>query len=250
MSAFDPLDLRHLGLPVPAAADRAPADRVPAGARRPRVLFEEDFSPPGGAAGAAMAEAPQPEVIEPTYSAAELEDARRSAFRDGRDAGRTAARAEAAAAGEAALAAIAGQLREAAADARTAAQEAAEGALRLCVGMLAALHPSIADRLAAADIEAMVASLLPVLAGEPKLALRVCPPLAAKLQARIAAIAAASDFAGEIALRPDPSVAPGGATLSWSAGAALRDPAALRTALLGALRPLGLGPLTPETQDA
>lgn len=245
MAPFDPIDA-----PVTAAGRGAAGVAGAVRRRGPRVLFEEDFSPARPPARVPAAPTSEPEPAEPSYSAADLEDARRSAFRDGREAGRTAARAEAEAAGEAALASIAANLQQAAAEAKRAAEQAGEATVGLLLGMLAALHPSLAPQLAAADTEAMLAALLPQLIAEPRLALRVCPPLVAKLEPRLGAIAEAAGFAGSITLKPDPAVAPDGATLSWSAGAAMRDPGALRTTLLDALRPLGLAPLMPESDHA
>jgi flagellar assembly protein FliH len=242
MSGFDPIGLEDFR--IIAAADGAGGLRGTA-----RILFEEDFAAPP-AARRRPDPPPEPDPPPPGYSEAELEEARRAAFREGRDAGRTAARAEAEAAGQAALAAIAAELAAAAAAARHAAAEAAELALRLVLGTLAALHPSLSEELAAADIAAMAAALLPQLGAEPRLTVRLCPPLAAKLEPVLRRLADEAGFQGEIAVRPDPAVAPDGATLSWSAGAALRDPPALRRALLDLLAPLSLGPIPPENDDA
>jgi flagellar assembly protein FliH len=251
MNAFDPLDERHFRivppckLPLSALAQGRVAAAGPAGGR---VLFADDFAPPNARKRVA-APPPEPEPPAPSFSEAELEEARRAAFREGKDAGRTAARAEGEAAGEAALLAIAREFAAAAEAASRAAQHAAETGVRLVVGLLATMHPSLAPRLAAADIEAMAASVLPHLAAEPHVTLRLCPPLAERLAPRIRALAAGAGFRGEITLKPDPAIAPDGAALTWSAGAALRDPAALRAALLDCLIPLGLGPLSPENDD-
>lgn len=232
-------------LPLSALAGGKVATPTVPRAPAPRVLFEEDFTPrPARAAPAPPP--PPPEPPEPSFSAAELEEARRAAFREGKDAGRTAARAEAEAAGQAALAAIAAALETAGAEAAAAREQAAEAAVRLVLGTLAALHPALSERLAEADIAAMLQALLPHLAGEPRLAIRLCPPLAATLGPRLAALAAEAGFRGEVTLRPDPAIAPDGAAVTWSAGAALRDPASLRTTLLASLEPLGLAPMMPE----
>jgi flagellar assembly protein FliH len=276
MSAFDPLDESHFRivpprrLPLSALAQGRVAPTGAPGVAPPgapgvaptgapghaaagatpvpgsgRVLFADDFAPIPARRRAA-APPPEPEPLPPSFSEAELEEARRAAFRDGRDAGRTGARAEAEAAGQAALDAIAREFSAHAAVAERAAAQAAETGVRLVVGLLGALHPSLAPALAAADIEAMAAAVLPHLAAEPHLTLRLCPPLAETLAPRIRALAAGQGFRGEITFRPDAAIAPDGAALSWSAGAALRDPAALRAALLECLIPLGLGPLSPE----
>jgi flagellar assembly protein FliH len=249
MTSFDPIDIRHFR-PAP------PDGKEGAARAAPRILFEEDFTPPRLASDAARRppeSAPEPIVVAPSFSEAELEEARRAAFREGKDAGRTAARAEAEAAGQAALSAIAAALERTAQAADAAIAESAEGAVRLVLGMLAALHPSLSRALAEADIAAMLSMLLPQLSAEPRLSLRLCPPLAEKLAPRLRELADAAGFQGEISVRPDPAIAPDGATLSWSAGAALRDPPSLHQALLDSLGPLGLSPLTPplapEPQD-
>jgi flagellar assembly protein FliH len=238
MSGFDPIGLSDFRI-VAAAEGAGSAPRA-----TPRVLFEEDFAAPR-ISRRKPEPPPEPEPPPPTYSEAELEDARRAAFREGKDAGRTAARAEAEAAGQAALSAIAAELAAARRAAHAAAAEAAETAARLVLGTLAALHPSLSEKLAAADIATMVASLLPQLGGEPRLALRLCPPLVVKLESTVRELADAAGFQGEIIVRPDPAIAPDAATLSWSAGAALRNPSALRQALLESLAALNLAPLMP-----
>lgn len=241
---FDPIDIRHF--------HAAPADQARAGGRQgetrgaARVLFEEDFAAPRQARHAAEPVPPR-EPAAPSFSEAELEDARRAAFREGKDAGRTAARAEAEAAGQAALVAIASELTASARAAEVATAEAAEAAVRLVIGTLSALHPSLSQVLAGADIATMVARIAPLLAGEPKLTIRLCPPLIETVGPGLRAVAADAGYQGEITLRPDPAVAPDGAAISWSAGAALRDPPALRQGLIEALASLGLGPLTPPS---
>lgn len=241
-----PLSALARGKVAAATVPRPPAAPAPSSAptQAPRVLFEEDFAP--RPLRKAAPPPPPPPPPEPSFTAAELEEARRAAFREGKDAGRTAARAEAEAAGQAALAAIAAGFGTAAAEAEAAREQAAEAAVRLVLGALDALHPALSERLAEADIAAMVQALLPQLAGEPRLAIRLCPPLVETLGPRLAALAEQAGFRGEVSLRADPAIAPDGAAVSWSAGAALRDPAGLRSALLASLEPLGLAPLMPE----
>lgn len=243
MTLFDPLDVRDFASPSPTRPKR----RSDA-SRGPRILFEEDFSPPSNVDQDLLGAPSEPEVIGPVYSATDIEEARRAAFREGRDAGRTAARAEAEATGDVALKAIADLMGSTATDAREIARNTAESAVRFCLDALLSMHPSLAAQCAVADIEAMLGALLPQLLVEPKLTLRVCPPLAEKIEVRLLPIVDAAGFNGEIAVKPDPAIAPDAATLSWSAGAALRDPGALRRALLDALQPLGLSPMMSESE--
>ena len=97
-------------------------------------------------------------MIGPVYSATDIEEARRAAFREGRDAGRTAARAEAEATGDVALKTIADLMGSTATDAREIARDTAESAVRFCLDALLSMHPSLAAQCAVADIEAMLKS--------------------------------------------------------------------------------------------
>jgi flagellar assembly protein FliH len=238
MTARDPSGFR----PVP------PPRRIPLSALATRrvsatTVFDEDFA---GPRRARVEPAPEPEVIVPSYSAAELEEARRAAFREGQDAGRTAATQEADAQGRAALASLARALGPAMEDARATQQAAAEGAARLVLGALMALHPALSQTLAQADIMAMAQALLPALADEPRLTVHLAPAMATALREQLEQAAATAHFAGRLDVRADDAMAGDAATLTWSGGDANRDPARARAALLDALGPLGLAPVVPE----
>lgn len=207
------------------------------------AVFDADFDAPRRAR---TEPAPEPEVIVPSYSAAELEEARRAAFREGQDAGRTAATQEANAEGRAALAALSRALGPAMEDARRTQEAAAEGAARLVVGTLLALHPALSQSLADADIMAMARALLPALADEPRLTVHLSPAIAAALSERLEQAASHAHFTGRLDVRTDDAMPPDAATLTWSRGEATRDPARARAALVEALGTLGLAPLNPE----
>jgi flagellar assembly protein FliH len=239
MTARDPSGFR----PVP------PPRRIPLSALATRrvsatTVFDEDFA---GPRRARAEPAPEPEVIVPSYSAAELEEARRAAFREGQDAGRTAATQEADAQGCAALASLSRALGPAMQDARRVQEEAAEAAARLVLGTLLALHPALSQSLAEADILAMARALLPALADEPRLTVYLAPAIAAALGDRLQQAAATAHFTGRLDVRADDAMASDAATLTWSSGDASRDPARARAALIDALGTLGLAPETPAT---
>lgn len=207
------------------------------------TVFDADFDAPRHAR---VEPAPEPEVIVPSYSAAELEEARRASFREGQDAGRTAATQEADAQGRAALASLARALPSAMEDARRVQDAAAEGAARLVLGALIALHPALSGTLAEADILAMARALLPALADEPRLTVYLSPAIAEALRDRLEQAAATAHFGGRLDLRADDAMASDAATLTWSSGEASRDPARARAALIEALGTLGLSPIEPE----
>jgi flagellar assembly protein FliH len=193
--------------------------------------------------------APEPEVIVPSFSATQLEEARRTAFREGQEAGRLAAAKEADAAGAAALATLARDLAPATEAARALQEQAAESAARLLLGALLALHPSLCRQLAEADLSAMAEALLPALAEEPRLTIHLAPAQAAALRPRLTDMATRAHFNGRLEVREDATLAEAAALFSWSTGEASRDPDRAREALVAALDAVGLSPTLP-TQDS
>jgi flagellar assembly protein FliH len=209
-------------------------------------VFPADFDAPRRPVPEPVPEpAPEPEVIVPSFSAAELEEARRAAFREGQEAGRLAAAKEADAAGAAALATLARDLAPATEAARALQEQAAESVTRLLLGALVALHPSLSRQLAEADLAAMAEALLPALAEQPRLTIHLAPAQAAALRPRLTEMAAHAHFNGRLEVREDATLAEAAALFSWSTGAASRDPDRAREALVAALDAVGLSPTLP-----
>src|SRR3954462_1671556 len=109
-------------------------------------LFIEDFDVP--------ASAPEPEVIEPGYSAGELDAARETAWRDGHDAGLREAAASGAATTGQAMAIIAGQIADEREAAMARAETSAEAIAQLLLASLAATFPTLCARYGDAEVRA------------------------------------------------------------------------------------------------
>lgn len=206
-----------------------------------RALFDEDFDAP----------APSDlEVIAPP--AAALTQADLAAAREGGIAeGRVAASAERAVAAETLAAAADALVRELAClrDAmRAAAEENATAIARLLLDTLATLFPALCARHAQTELRAVVAALMPGLAREPEIVIRVAPALVDALAQEVAR--ACPDDSHRVRIVADISVPLGDVRLRWQDGAAKRDAAALWKAVAEVLAPSGLlsAPI-PETAD-
>ncbi len=194
------------------------------------VLYAEDFD----LDGAAPAETAEPEVIDPVFTAAELEAARAE--------GRAAGHMEAERGLAASRAHMLGLLATGVADARDAAKEvaeaAAEGVAKCMLGALAACLPAMCERHGAEELRALARYVLPAMHDEPRITVRVNPHMIAAMQAEVAAL----DFeiAERVHLLPTDAIAPGDARISWAEGCAVRDAGRARRAVEDALDALGL----------
>jgi flagellar assembly protein FliH len=213
------------------------------------VLFAEDFDGPmvvEAAPDLAEALPPEPEPVAPTFSEAELEIARAEAFAAGRQAGDAAAAAARELDRVAALERIAAGLASAGQDAVAAVEAAVEGAAALLLQMICRTLPTLSAAHGEREVQAVVRSLLPALAREPRATIRVNP---AHLDAVSAEIEEFSpDAAARIAILPAAAMAPGDAAIHWEAGSAKREAAAIQTAIEEALA--GLGLLAPKMNSA
>jgi len=151
--------------------------------------------------------------------------------------GRAAGRAEEAGGNEAqaaaALAMIARGLDAAGAEMREAAEESAAALARLLLAVLDAALPGVVAHGAEDRVAALVASLLPALAEQTRIVVRVAPPIAEGVAARLAA-----DPRMEVT--GDAAVAPGDARVEWRGGCAESVLEDRRRAVRAALATLGL----------
>ena len=194
------------------------------------VLYAEDFD----LDGAAPAETAEPEVIDPVFTAAELDAAR--------DEGRAAGRIEAERGLAAARGHMLGLLATGVADAKDAAaavvEAAAEGVAKCMLGALAACLPALCERHGADELRALARYVLPAMHDEPRITVRVNPHMIAAMQAEVAALD--SEIAERVHLLPTDAIAPGDARISWAEGSAVRDAGRARLAVEDALAALGL----------
>ena len=204
--------------------DAAPGRRAPNG-----VLFAEDFGRPVRATGATD-HPPEPEIIEPSFSADEMTEARARAFDEGHAAGLAAAAAAEAEAAVRMLDAIAAGLNTATQAGRDLAEARAQAIATLLTDALAAALPALCTRHGAAEIQAIVAAVLPGLAQEPAIEIAVAEddvPAAQRAVARLD-----PGLARRVRLGPGTRQAPGDIRIAWKDGMATRDGAALCATVL------------------
>ncbi len=207
-----------------------------------KILFAEDFdlSPAGD-------NPPEPEVIEPTFSAAELEAARAEA----RQAGSDAASAEAASADHAAIrrivAAVAEQLAAAHDELVDLAEQSAATIARLLLGSLGVVLPELAARYGEAELQAIIRIVLPGLFKEPAVTLRINPLHCTQVAREIERLD--PDLAARLRIVPTESIPAGDARLAWRNGGATRDAAALWEQVAATLALSGLSPSLAELKE-
>jgi flagellar biosynthesis/type III secretory pathway protein FliH len=177
-------------------------------------LFQQAQARPMGAAVSAM-----------------LAEARDDAFNAGMAAGREAEQASR----ETAMAESLSRIADAVADARWAAdavaeQTAAEMA-RLVSEVIAHALPSLAAQVARRDVMAFAAGLLPALAAEPRIDIRVAPGLTPALTEQLAT-------QPTIHVAADPALPEGDVRIGWRDGQAEHRHAAFRSAILGMIADL------------
>jgi hypothetical protein len=140
-------------------------------------LFAEDFDVPEVA--------PDPEAIEPVYSARELTAARDAAWRDGHEAGLQDAATSDNAATRQAIAAFAEQFAMECEAATARDEQSAEAIARLLLDSLAAIFPTLCVRYGDAEVRAIVRTVLPALTQEPAITVRANPRTARALTQEI-----------------------------------------------------------------
>jgi flagellar biosynthesis/type III secretory pathway protein FliH len=146
----------------------------------------------------------------------------------------------------AALEKIASGLAHAGRDAVAAVEAVVENATALLLQMVCRTLPALSAAHGEREVQAVVRSLLPALAAEPRATIRVNP-------AHIDAVAAeieefSPDAAARIAVVPASAMPAGDAAIHWEAGSAKREAAAIQCAIEEALA--GLGLLAPKVAAA
>jgi hypothetical protein len=194
------------------------------------ALFDEDFDTPDAA--------PEPEVIEPVFSASELAGAREAAWREGQAAGLQEAAAGDAAATRRAVENIATQLKAEADASAVQAEKSAEAIAGLLLGSLATAFPALCARYGEAEVRAIARAVLPALSLEPAITVRANPRTSAALAQEIARLD--PDLAAHVRTASCDAMPPGDVHIAWHNGSAVRDAAALWEQVAAVLVPAGL----------
>ena len=190
-----------------------------------------------------MAEA---EVINPTYTAAELAEARAEAWAGGHAAGTAEANKAIAATTQSLLDAIATALRDARTAAGAVAERSAEAIARLLLDSLAKLFPVLCTHHGEAELCALIGAILPALAQQPALTVRVNPAHTPALMRELDRLD--PDLVERVRLVPVEAIPAGDVRVSWCDGTARRDTAALWQQVRAVLEPAGL--LSPDNAPA
>ena len=181
-----------------------------------RFLFDNSFD-----AARKPAKKPKPGDVkppEPTFSRAQLDEARQQ----GHEQGRAAGAAEAAAGTAAETARLIAGVAEAL-PGITAMQDEANGRLMhdgatLVAAIIRKILPSLVARNGMDEIDALLDRCLRTLIDQPKIVVRVAPRHAEELKTRLAATASASGFGGRFMIETDDGLGPADCRVSWQGG--------------------------------
>ena len=236
---------------APAASARARPDPRPLSAGL--GLFAHDFDDPAANGIIVLDELDAaeggPREAAPAITQDQLDQARAEAHALGLAAGRAEAETAQAVERHTLLAALLHQLRDADSRIRHAVDEAGAGMARLVLASLAAGFPSLCARHGAAELARFTREVTDLLAGEPRIVIRVHPAMLAALDECLATLEPERREA--IVVEPRAALAPGDARIAWCHGLAVRDATALQARLADILAPLGLAPVpVPELAQA
>jgi flagellar assembly protein FliH len=162
-----------------------------------------------------------------SFTAAELEAARRSAEEAGRAAGRSKAMAEIEARAAAAIETLAAGMAETLTGIAARHEAQTRETLATAIEVVRKLFPALAQRHEIAEIEALLADCVARMPDEPRLVVRVPADIAEIVRARFDDAVARTGFAGQATLIADPALPGGRARIDWSDGGVARDTGAL-----------------------
>ncbi|MBV9252447.1 MAG: hypothetical protein JO227_24780 [Acetobacteraceae bacterium] len=202
------------------------------------VLFMEDFDAAPPPESPAEPE-PEPEVIEPVFTVQELQSAKQQSWEAGYQAGYAEAAGAARTSVTDALAKIGPAVAAATQRAEAGAHQSAEAVARLLLDSIAAAFPALCARHGEGELRAIIRSLLPAIAHEPAITIRVNPADADAVAEEVSRI----DLdAGAIRIEPAAAVAAGDIRIQWRNGRAMRNAAALWAEISDILGAAGLLP--------
>lgn len=197
------------------------------------LLFDDDFDAPPPAPPP-----PEPEIIEPSFTLADLEAAREAAAQYSREAALREAEAASHTLTRRALETLAEEVARTRAEAEQAAAETSEAVVRLLLDCFAAAFPVLSRRHGPDEAAALLHAILPALRHEPKIAVRVSPGLLVLMGAEIERFD--QDLAAHVRLIPTDALPPGDIRVEWTNGMASRDASTLWSEIEAILAPAGL----------
>ena len=161
---------------------------------------------------------------EPTYSAAELAQARADGESEGRAAGLAEGRAETERLAAQAMERMSGRLSEIADTVLTHRDSVIHEATAVASAIIRKVAPELICKGALDAIEAAISGCLPNLAEEPRIVVRVCNDVLDTIQARIGPMVDASGFSGDVVIIADATLEASDCTVEWADGGIRLDP--------------------------
>ncbi len=195
------------------------------------ILYAEDFDDPH------LEPLPEPAPPPPSFTADELEAAKWTASADAVQAARTEWEKSALHDRTQSLAAIASALADAQHEASILADTVADGAARAILSMVAGLLPDFCARHGGAEVRILLRHLLPTLAQQPRIAIRVNAAIVDGIRDDLALLD--EELAGCVVFTAA-ALLPGDARVTWTDGCLVRNQAAMCAAVSAALTELGL----------
>lgn len=200
------------------------------------VLFEEDFDAEAVVPAADLP--PEPQIIEPHFSAAEIAAARGAAWGEGRQAGVAEANAGHIAALTRAMTSVASVLADSASELALHAERTADGLARTLMGSLAAMLPALCRAHGETEMRAVLQTILPGLIREPAVTIRVHPRLCDAARTELCRLDPLR--AANVSVVPTDAITYGDVRVDWEDGVARRDTRLIWRDIRGVLMDNGL----------
>lgn len=118
---------------------------------------------------------------------------------------------------------------------RIRAERLEKAAVRLALTIVRRLLPTVGDEALAAEVEDLVARLLPDLMDQPRLIVRVNGAIAEVTRAAVRELKDTSGYEGRVTVRPDNALERGDCRLEWGDGGVERDTETLWTEIEAAV---------------
>ncbi len=163
-------------------------------------------------------------LLEPTYSKAELTQARADGLTEGHATGLAEGRTETERLAAQAIGRMSERLSEIADSVRTHRDSVTHDATAVASAIVQKIAPDLIRRGALDSIEAAISGCLPNLVEEPRIVIRVCDDVLDAIQARIEPMVDASGFSGDVVVIADPALEASDCTVEWADGGIRLDP--------------------------
>ncbi len=195
------------------------------------ILYAEDFD------DADLLPLPEPVAPPPSFTLGELDTARQAACLEAVAVARAEWQQSALHDRTQSLVAIADALAAAQQQAGILSDTVAEGVARAILSVVAGLLPELCARHGGAEVRTLLRHLLPTLAQQPRIAVRVNAAVLDDVRGDLALLD--EDLAACVVLTAAPLL-PGDTRVSWTDGSLVRDQAAISAKVAAALTELGL----------